>query len=269
MNLRAEMTADVLRMSLDAVEPGAMEVLMTNHSETETNEARFRECEEALNYRFRDQGLLETCLTHASVSKTRLSSNERLEFLGDAILGAIVCEMLYRRFPDYPEGELTRIKSILVSGATCAEQSRQLGLDSLLLLGKGLSTHNEIPASVMGAAFESIVAGIYLDGGMDAAREFVERFMLPEAQRVTDLEHARNYKSLLQQLSQKIFGDTPVYRLIDEKGPDHSKCFQVSAVIGTHAFPAAWGPSKKEAEQSAAQNALAELEDRVSRDDTD
>lgn len=221
---------------------------------------RIEDCQQVLQYRFRDRSLLETCLTHSSVAKTRLGSNERLEFLGDAILGAVVCEMLFHRFPDYPEGELTRIKSALVSRTTCAKLSAELGLQNFLIIGKGLTSQRGFPMSITAAVFESVVAGIYLDGGIQAAREFVERVLCEELKHTAEAEHTRNFKSMLQQVSQKMFGETPVYRLLDEKGPDHSKCFKISAAIGARVYAAAWGPNKKEAEQRAAQNALHEIE---------
>lgn len=233
---------------------------MTHQSEADSLEERLRNCEKVLQYEFRDRELLQRCLTHASVAKTRLESNERLEFLGDSILGMFVCEDLFTRFPDDPEGELTRLKSVLVSGNTCAEISRKLGLERFLLLGKGLSTHPTVPDSIVAAVLESLIAGVYLDGGMQPAQQFVSRLFAPQIEQVVDAEHGRNFKSLLQQLSQKSFGETPVYRLLDEKGPDHSKCFKVSAVIGANTYSAAWGPNKKEAEQRAAQNALFELQ---------
>jgi len=241
---------------------------MPNNRRDRSIEHKMHECEKVLQYRFGDRQLLETCLTHASVSITRLASNERLEFLGDAILGVIVCEMLFHRFPEFPEGELTRIKSALVSRNTCADITEQLGLEAFLLLGKGIISHSKIPRSIMAAVFESLVAGVYLDGGLAAARQFVERVMNVELERVADLEHSKNFKSVLQQLSQKTFGETPVYRLLDEKGPDHSKCFEISAVIGPRTYAPAWGNSKKEAEQQAAQNALLELRSEQTNDGT-
>ena len=233
---------------------------MSSDTESLALEEKLAGCEAVLRYEFEDRRLLERCLTHSSVARTRLESNERLEFLGDAILGAIVCEMLYHRFPEEPEGELTRIKSSLVSRITCASISRQLGLQNFMLLGKGLNLGDAIPQSIMAAVFESLVAGVYLDGGWDAVRPFVEGVISVEIDRALELTHLKNFKSVLQQVSQKMYGETPVYRLLDEKGPDHSKCFKVSAAIGPQLFPAAWGPSKKEAEQRAALNALHEIE---------
>jgi len=233
---------------------------MTEHADFGSLDERLEACEEeVLHYRFRDRGLLEKSLTHASVARTRLESNERLEFLGDAILGAIICEMLYQRFPSEPEGELTRIKSSLVSRNTCAALTEELGLYRFLLLGKGLAMNDRIPVSILAGVFESVVAAIYLDGGVERAREFVAHAFADEIDRTTDFDQSKNYKSLLQQMSQKSCGETPNYHLLDEKGPDHSKCFKIAASIGPQIFSAAWGNSKKEAEQRAALNALHEL----------
>jgi ribonuclease-3 len=221
------------------------------------------ECEALIGYRFHNRDLLRRCLTHASIARTRLESNERLEFLGDAILGAVICEMLYHRFPEEAEGELTRIKSIIVSRTTCARISEEVGLDRCLMLGKGLTVGDQVPSSVIAAVFESLVAGIYLDGGLEAVREFIHRWVEPELERTLESRHGKNFKSLLQQMAQKSLGATPVYLLLDEKGPDHSKCFKVSATVGTESFPPAWGPNKKEAEQRAAENAWCLLQDQL------
>ena len=216
-------------------------------------------CQTRIDYQFRDCGLLRSALTHASGAQHRLASNERLEFLGDAILGAVVCEMLFHRFPEYLEGELTKVKSVVVSRQTCAKVSESLGMDEFLLLGKGMASADGLPPSLLADVFESIVAAVYLDGGHDAARAFIERHMGPEIDVAVGGENAGNYKSLLQHTAQREFGTTPTYQLLDEKGPDHSKCFQMCAVIGRNRYPAAWGRNKKEAEQRAARNALCEL----------
>ncbi len=225
-----------------------------------TIQQKLERCEEILHYRFIDRELLECCLTHASVAKTRLNSNERLEFLGDAIMGAIICEMLYHRYPQVPEGELTRMKSALVSRNTCAAITKEFGLDRCLLLGKGLSIHIEIPSSIQAGVIEALVAGVYFDGGMEACRRMVERMFSKRIQPTNQFDRTRNFKSILQQISQKSFGETPIYQVLDEKGPDHSKCFQIAAVIGPQVYPSAWGASKKEAEQRAACNALLEIQ---------
>jgi ribonuclease-3 len=221
--------------------------------------ADFERCERRIGYSFRDRALLLAALTHASGAQHRLASNERLEFLGDAILGAVVCELLFQQFPDFLEGDLTRLKSIVVSRQTCAKISEALGLQEFLVLGKGMTTNPTVPPSLLSDVFESLVAAIYLDGGDAASREFITRYMAPEIELAAAGEMGGNYKSLLQQLAQRESGLTPTYLLLDEKGPDHSKCFKVAAQVGRNRFQAAWGRNKKEAEQRAASNALSEL----------
>jgi ribonuclease III len=216
-------------------------------------------CEQRLGYVFRDKRLLQAALTHASGADHRLASNERLEFLGDAILGAVVCEMLYHGYPEYLEGDLTKIKSVVVSRKSCARISRGLGLQELLFVGKGMATHREFPPSLLSDVFESLLAALYLDGGDPVARAFIEQHIGPEIKLAVAGTTGGNYKSLLQQLAQRQFGGTPVYHLVEEKGPDHAKTFKISAAVGKQRFQAAWGRNKKEAEQRAARNALAQI----------
>ncbi len=217
------------------------------------------ECQTAIGYRFRQPDLLRSALTHASGANTRLASNERMEFLGDAVLGLITCEQLYLRFPDYQEGDLTKIKSVVVSRRTCARFSKALNLGDYLFLGKGMHLHTAVPASLLADVYESLVAAIYLDGGLEAARTFILRHLGPEIEEVAEGAHGGNFKSLLQQVAQREFNATPQYVMLDEKGPDHSKCFKIAAVIGRHTYAGAWGRNKKEAEQRAAMNALAQV----------
>jgi ribonuclease-3 len=216
-------------------------------------------CQRRIGHSFQSPELLVAAVTHASGARHRLASNERLEFLGDAILGFIVCERLYHAFPESLEGDLTRIKSVVVSRETCSRLSEQLGLAEFLIVGKGLSFNRPVPASVLSDLFESVVAAIYLDGGMEAVRPFVDRLLGPEIDKVVSGELGSNHKSLLQQLAQRDFGLTPTYEVVAEEGPDHSKSFHVSAQIGTRRYAPAWGRNKKEAEQRAASNALLEL----------
>ncbi len=230
------------------------------HPDTDADFASvLRVCEERIGYTFRDKGLLRAALTHASGALHRLASNERMEFLGDAILGAVVCEMLYRMFPDFLEGEMTRLKSIVVSRQTCARISQALGMKDFLILGKGMTTSPNVPSSLLADVFESLIAAIYLDGGDAAARPFIQRWLAPEIEAAAGGDVGGNYKSLLQQVAQREHGVTPTYQLLDEKGPDHSKCFKISAQIGSNRYQPAWGRNKKEAEQRAARNALNEL----------
>ncbi len=218
-----------------------------------------RGCEERIGYDFADKSLLRAALTHASGALHRLASNERLEFLGDAILGSIVCELLYHRYPEYLEGELTRVKSVVVSRQTCAKISVSLGMRDFLILGKGMTTYPTIPSSLLADVFESLIAAIYLDGGVQFVRDFIEKHLGPEIDLAAEEETGGNYKSVLQQVAQREHGTTPTYQLLDEKGPDHSKCFKISAQVGPNRYQAAWGRNKKEAEQRAARNALYEM----------
>jgi ribonuclease-3 len=217
------------------------------------------QCQEAIGYRFAQPDLLRAALTHASGANTRLASNERLEFLGDAVLGLVCCEQLYLRFPDYQEGDLTKIKSVVVSRRCCARFSRDLRLGDYLFLGKGMHPSTEtVPANLLADVYESLVGAIFLDRGLEAARPFILRHLGPEIEEVAEGAHG-NFKSLLQQVAQREFNATPQYVLLDEKGPDHSKCFKIAAVIGRHTYAGAWGRNKKEAEQRAAMNALAQV----------
>ena len=218
------------------------------------------ECQRRIEYTFRNPALLVAAFTHASGAQHRLASNERLEFLGDSILGFIVCETLYRLFPDSLEGDLTRIKSVVVSRETCSRITESLELIDFLIVGKGLAVNRPVPTSVLSDLFESLVAAIYLDGGMEPVRKLVGRLLEPEIVKVASGELGSNHKSLLQQLAQRDFGVTPTYEVVEEAGPDHSKSFHVSAQIGSRRYAPAWGRNMKEAEQRAASNALTELQ---------
>jgi ribonuclease-3 len=215
--------------------------------------------ERAIGYRFRDKSLLERALRHASVAESRLDSNERMEFLGDAVLGLITCEMIYQGYPNLLEGEMTKIKSTVVSRQTCANIARDLGLDNLLCLGRGMQGRHTLPQSLAAAVLEAVIAAVYLDGGLDAARAFLEPRLGPLIARAESCGHQENFKSVLQQYAQQNLDTTPQYLVLDEKGPDHAKCFEVAVEIGDRRFPSSWGQSKKQAEQLAALNALQEL----------
>jgi ribonuclease-3 len=215
--------------------------------------------EKVLGYTFKNPDLLKESLTHASIADNRLDSNERMEFLGDAVLDLIICEHLYRKFPEYQEGDLTKVKSAVVSRRTCAEVSNETGLTDLLIIGKGISSRHQMPSSLAAAVYESIVAAIYLDGGFDTVKQYVLGTMGPKADAIASNAHQQNFKALLQQHAQKSLGATPMYELLDEKGPDHSKCFEVCVTIDGRRFTSAWGPNKKMAEQKAALFALEEL----------
>ncbi|MBN2583188.1 MAG: ribonuclease III [Planctomycetes bacterium] len=216
-------------------------------------------CEKILGYEFQDKSLLVKALTHASVASHYLDSNERLEFLGDAVLGLVVCEELFRRYPKFTEGDLTRIKSVVVSRNACATVAMGLGIDKLLFLSKGMETEGGLPSSLSACALESLIGAVYIDGGFKVASELVLRLMEPEIDRVAEGSHELNYKSMMQQYAQHKVGQAPNYEVLDEKGPDHSKAFEVAVILDGQRFPSAWGLSKKEAEQKAAKRALEAL----------
>lgn len=221
-------------------------------------EEKFELCQARIGYIFRDLEVLRASLTHASGASKRVESNERLEFLGDSILGLVVCELLFRQYPNYLEGELTKIKSIVVSRRVCAKVARQLGLEDCLIIGKGLMGTG-VPRSLLSDVFESIIAAVYLDSGIESARSLIHRCMASEIQLAVEGFTGGNYKSMLQHLVQREKGSAPVYLMVSEQGPDHSKTFQMAASIGGRRFTSAWGRNKKDAEQRAAGNALAEL----------
>lgn len=214
---------------------------------------------EILGYQFKNESLLCEALTHASSADSRLDSNERMEFLGDSILGFVVCEYLYQKFPDLLEGDLTKIKSAVVSRRVCAKISQEINLSDMLNLGKGMAGRPGLPSSVAAAVLESIIAAIYLDGGMRAVKKFILNLLKPYIHEAAESAHQQNFKSVLQQIAQKHMPGNPIYALLDEKGPDHAKAFEVCVQIGGRAFTSAWANSKKEAEQKAALNALCEL----------
>lgn len=215
--------------------------------------------EQILNYKFSNRKLLSQAFYHSSSVEDRAMSNERLEFLGDAVLGAVICQRLFEKFPQYLEGDLTKIKSSLVSRRICAKVIKKLGLQEYLKVGKGMNGSMALSGSLAAGLFEALVAAIYVDGGFEAAKKFILDGFEPLISQANAAQAHGNYKSLLQQYAQQQFNITPTYSVLDEKGPDHNKCFEVEAVMADKHFPSAWGNNKKEAEQKAARIALSEL----------
>ena len=217
------------------------------------------ECQDSLGYRFRRPELLRAALTHTSGANTRLMSNERLEFLGDSVLGLLVCERLYHRFPHYQEGAMTLVKSAVVSGTTCQKFMRHLGVGQYLILGRGMPTGDHLPANVLANAFESILGAIYLDGDIEAARIFCLGMLDKAIDAAVTEARLGSAKTEFQTYCQQEFGKPPVYRVLDEQGPEHSRVFRICASVGVLNFPAAWGRTKKQGEAHAAANALASI----------
>ena len=212
-----------------------------------------------LGIRFEDRALLGLALRHASHSDSRLESNERLEFLGDAVLGAVVCERIFVKFPDLLEGEMTKIKSAAVSRRTCARVASKLGLEDLLILGKGMQSQDRLPSSLAAAVLESVAGALYLDQGFEAAKAWLVELLDPLIDQAARSGHQQNFKSVLQQHAQQYLDGPPTYRVLDEKGPDHAKAFKVAVELGGEMYPPSWGQSKKQAEQQAALHALTSL----------
>ncbi len=215
--------------------------------------------EQIIGYKFSDRNLPAKAFSHSSAVDNRFLSNERLEFLGDSILAIVICQKLFEQFPDYLEGNLTKIKSMLVSRRTCARIAKQLELQKFLKVGKGMGASRALSGSLAAGVFEALIAAIYLDGGFEPAQKFILQ-CFGELITQANAEHPQgNFKSMLQQYAQQQFNSVPVYSLLDEKGPDHDKCFESAVTIEGRSFSSAWGTTKKDAEQKAAFNALVEL----------
>ena len=222
----------------------------------------FETLQRAVGYRFRDRGLLEHAMTHTSRANEDVSGgvtdNESLEFLGDAVLGFVVADMLFREFPQCDEGEKSKMKAMLVSTTTLARVAERLQLGDHLLLGRGEEkTGGRRKQALLADGCEALIAAIYLDGGIEHARAFVTREL---GGHIDDMRRdglsAQDYKSALQELVQAGNRPLPEYRVVGTLGPDHHKVFEVEVVVAGESLARATGPSKKEAEQEAARIAL-------------
>jgi len=222
-------------------------------------EGDLRELEQRIGHDFGNLSLLRQALTHASATDAGVPDNERLEFLGDAVVGLAVNDHLYRIYTQCAEGRLTQIKSTVVSAAALARRARTLGLADFARLGKGMPRVEALSDSVLANLFEAVVGALYIDEGFERAREFVLDQLLDEIESTADLGPGGNFKATLQQLAMNRFGELPRYRVVSEAGPDHAKVFEVEAVVADRAFVAARGRTKKDAEQRAAEKALEAL----------
>ena len=218
-----------------------------------------KDLENAIGYRFQNITLLQNALAHSSYANERwhnsLMSNERLEFLGDSILGMLVADHLYRSFPDRPEGELTRMRADMVCERALSQIAQRIGLGEHLLLGKGEEqSGGRSRDSILADAVESVIAACYLDGGMDAARQFIQKFVLERANNAA--VQNKDYKTALQERVQQKRNQVLAYTLVGESGPDHDKHFDVELTLNGQVIGRGVGSSKKRAEQDAARNAL-------------
>ena len=219
--------------------------------------------EERLGYSFRNRALLETALTHSSYANENRASgivcNERLEFLGDSVLGVTVADFLYRHFTDMPEGRMTRLRAELVCEQSLHRVALELHLGDYLRLGKG-EDHNggRKRASILSDAVEAVIAAMYLDAGMETAAGFIQRCLLDDV-RAIETPTFTDYKTSLQELVQRHSGQVLSYELVGEEGPDHAKTFRVQVCLNGDPIGRGIGRTKKEAEQAAAANALEAL----------
>lgn len=218
-----------------------------------------KDLQSKLCYIFKNESLLSNALTHSSYAnemRNGITSNERLEFLGDSVLSIITAEYLYKKFTKLPEGELTKLRASLVCEKSLCTFSRQLGIGDYLLLGKGEDKGGGRERdSILADAFEAIIAAIYLDGGFESAQNFVLPFITNELKHIDD-EVFKDYKTALQEIIQRNPEESVTYILTGEEGPDHKKVFEVEVKLNSNTIGKGKGRSKKQAEQSAAREAL-------------
>ncbi len=229
---------------------------------------RLREFERLLQYKFQDPSLARQALTHRSFLHAQpdksAESNERMEFLGDSVVGLVVNEHLYRKFPKLREGELTKMKSLIVSRVILSRTAKDMGLGDFVLLSEaehGSGGRNR--ASILADTLEGVIGAVYLDGGLEPARRLTERLLLKEVHEILSDANLANYKSMLQEYVQGEFKTHPQYRISSEVGPDHEKIFTVEVVVNGKVFGRGHGNNKKEAEQEAARDALLHFEKMV------
>lgn len=221
---------------------------------------KLQKFQDIIGYHFRDETILQLSLTHRSYSHlndNHSPANERLEFLGDSVLGMVVAHQLYVDHPDYREGDLTKIKALLVNEVTLASVGKKIGLNSFIRLSQEeeKAGGRERP-SIISDALESVIAAVFLDGGIDAARDVILRLLYTEKESVVTDTTQRNYKGELLELTQARNQGMPRYDVVNESGPDHEKVFDVDVYVNGTIIGSGRGTSKKEAEQKAASQAL-------------
>jgi len=274
--LSVEGLGDIRLAVREAEAPEALRIIDTHRTEVGGQVVRIRDefldFEKRLGYRFRDRGLLEHALTHRSRAHEDVSGgvqdNESMEFLGDAVLGLVMADMLFRDFPMYDEGQKSKLKASLVSAPALASHAERLDIGRYLLLGRGEEkSGGRRKLALLADGFEALIAAIYLDGGLEPARLFILREfgeMLDEVRRTGAVPTlTTDHKSALQEWLQSHDMSLPEYRLAGHTGPDHQKLFEVEVRVRGKAIARAHGRSKKEAEQRAAEAALRELQQRA------
>ena len=221
---------------------------------------KLKELEEKLGYSFSDQTILSQALRHSSCRQEGLSSNERLEFLGDSVLGFLIAMYLFDAHPKLTEGELTKKRMKAISKKALLKAGESINLKKYLSVGKGIKKSGSIPPGIVANAMEALVGAVFLDGGIESAWAFVVKHFFRFLKQGKEEGKGENFKSKLQTLVQKQKGIIPIYEVIKEEGPDHKKIFTVVVKIGEHTYGPAKGKSRKEAEQGAARIALMSLD---------
>lgn len=221
-----------------------------------------KELEKKLNISFKNKSLLKNAFIHRSYlnehPEERSGNNERLEFLGDSVLSFVVSEYLYERFPSHPEGDLTNFRASIVNAKTLAKVADELGLGEYLFLSRGEeSTGGRSRTYLLANTFEALLGAIYLDQGAEIARKYVQKYLLPSLEEIISKQLYKDYKSLFQETTQEKRGITPVYKVLQEEGPDHEKEFTTGVYLGSELISKGSGRSKQEAEQEAAKSAIA------------
>jgi len=237
-------------------------------SESDSKKIRYKQLsilQNIIHVKFKEKSLLNRALIHRSYvnesSTDKIKDNERLEYLGDSVLGLIVNEYLFRRFEDYPEGDLAKIKSAVVSEATLAKVARDINLGNYLLMGKGeeLSGGRD-RASILANSFEALIGAVYLDSGLRECRKFILALLKKDIERIDRMTYLRDPKTTLQEYVQKKYKERPVYEVIEERGPDHKKEFIVRLLIKGNEVSRGTGSSKRKAEMMAAEHILKKIE---------
>ncbi|MFA5932048.1 MAG: ribonuclease III [Candidatus Paceibacterota bacterium] len=222
---------------------------------------QFSDFEKKIKVVFKNKELLKQSFTHRSYinenPKTDISHNERLEFLGDAVLELIVTDFLYKKYPNYAEGQLTALRSALVNAIIISEIASKIGMNDYLLLSKGeAKDFGKARQYILANTYEALVGAMYLDQGYDVVEKFIAKTLLPETEEIVNKKLWRDAKSLIQERAQEFVSVTPLYKVLHESGPDHDKHFTVGVYFGTDLIAEGKGKSKQEAEQKAAENAL-------------
>ncbi|MCL2155530.1 MAG: ribonuclease III [Leptospirales bacterium] len=236
--------------------------------EKEDKKVRFKQLsiiQNRINVKFKDKNLLDRALTHRSYvnesSIKKVKDNERLEYLGDSVLGLVVNEYLFTRFENYPEGDLAKIKSAVVSEATLAKVAREINLGSFLLMGKGEELNGgRDRSSILANSFEALIGAVYLDRGIKDCRNFILTLLKKDIERIDSMTYLMDPKTTLQEYVQKKYKERPIYEVVEEKGPDHKKEFVVRLIINGKEAARGSGSSKRRAEMTAAEYILKKID---------